>query len=217
MNSATLPKIPSGQGQFSETTTGPFYHVTTSDFVKNKNECENYIAKGSFGYVYKTTFKLSERCMAVKNLKIKQSEDKVTEKEHWSRELDFLTKCSGHDHIVWLHGFMFLKQPSLLQLFLELMTCSFREILSTFNCHNNKINRDTPFKKDNVIASQEVAAFLKQTSSGLTFLHGQSLMHRDIKPGNILLKVDSAYALVKLGDFGSIKVTLLFSLKIIIL
>ena len=36
----------------------------------------------------------------------------------------------------------------------------------------------------------------------MAFLHHRNIVHRDIKPGNILVKGNDGYAVVKLGDFG---------------
>ena len=41
-----------------------------------------------------------------------------------------------------------------------------------------------------------------QIAKGVAFLHQKNIVHRDIKPGNILLKSSNGYAVVKLGDFG---------------
>ena len=44
---------------------------------------------------------------------------------------------------------------------------------------------------------------MNQIASGIAFLHSQNVVHRDVKPENILLKfLPHRYALVKLGDFG---------------
>ena len=43
---------------------------------------------------------------------------------------------------------------------------------------------------------------MRQIAKGIAFLHQNNIVHRDIKPGNILLKSCNGYAVVKLGDFG---------------
>ena len=43
---------------------------------------------------------------------------------------------------------------------------------------------------------------MRQIAKGVAFLHHNNIVHRDIKPGNILLKSCNRYAVVKLGDFG---------------
>jgi formylglycine-generating enzyme required for sulfatase activity len=44
-----------------------------------------------------------------------------------------------------------------------------------------------------------VKAILHQVANGLGFAHGRGVVHRDIKPGNVLIARDG---LVKVGDFG---------------
>ena len=45
-------------------------------------------------------------------------------------------------------------------------------------------------------------SLMRQIAKGIAFLHQNNIVHRDIKPGNILLKSCKGYAVVKLGDFG---------------
>ena len=47
---------------------------------------------------------------------------------------------------------------------------------------------------------------MKQIIQGIAFLHLKNIVHRDIKPGNILLKNEDGSAVVKLGDFGLSKI-----------
>jgi serine/threonine protein kinase len=48
----------------------------------------------------------------------------------------------------------------------------------------------------------EAVAIIMQVAEGLRFMHLKHMLHRDVKPGNILLK-DQNFA--KLGDFGILK------------
>jgi hypothetical protein len=50
----------------------------------------------------------------------------------------------------------------------------------------------------------QVLRFLKEAAGCLTYLHGQAppVVHRDIKPGNVILRPDGSYCLV---DFGSVR------------
>ena len=47
---------------------------------------------------------------------------------------------------------------------------------------------------------------MTQITRGIAFLHSRDIVHRDIKPGNILLKETADYAVIKLGDFGLSKI-----------
>jgi serine/threonine protein kinase len=48
---------------------------------------------------------------------------------------------------------------------------------------------------------------LIQMAEGLCYIHSRNLVHRDIKPGNILVSTSSAKVLLKISDFGLSKRT----------
>ncbi len=60
------------------------------------------------------------------------------------------------------------------------------------------------FKSGRVLAFKEIADLLTQIASGLDYAHERSIVHRDIKPGNILLTVGGQ---PKITDFGVAKLT----------
>ena len=192
-------------------------------------ENSSYIAKGSFGKVHKTRFRdgldVAQKTCFFKERRVQDFEhEQDISLESWYRELSF-HRSSKHEHIVRLHGFIAisadiisfvplpdgtlrppdLNRPKALHLFLELMTCSFREIL---NCLLDKCFdcSETPFKCEGTVQVEPFRAFLKHVCSGLIYLHDNGYMHRDLKPGNILLKVEEGRAVAKLADFGTIKV-----------
>jgi len=52
------------------------------------------------------------------------------------------------------------------------------------------------------VSKDDAVSFLRQIASALTAVHAQGVLHRDLKPGNIMLRKDGAVALI---DFGLAK------------
>jgi hypothetical protein len=59
-------------------------------------------------------------------------------------------------------------------------------------------------KRGAVLDQEQVQRFLRETGECLRYLHGHAppIVHRDIKPGNVILRPDGSYCLV---DFGSVR------------
>ena len=48
----------------------------------------------------------------------------------------------------------------------------------------------------------QILILMKDSASGLNFLHNNKIIHRDLKPGNILIKKENGRNVAKLTDFG---------------
>ncbi|RYZ02249.1 MAG: serine/threonine protein kinase [Myxococcales bacterium] len=59
-------------------------------------------------------------------------------------------------------------------------------------------------KRGHALSHEQVVRFLSDAAACLRYLHGHAppIVHRDIKPGNVLLRPDGSYCLV---DFGSVR------------
>eukprot|EP00930_Biecheleria_cincta_P078835 TRINITY_DN6642_c0_g2_i4.p1 TRINITY_DN6642_c0_g2~~TRINITY_DN6642_c0_g2_i4.p1 ORF type:complete len:402 (-),score=53.70 TRINITY_DN6642_c0_g2_i4:40-1245(-) len=68
-------------------------------------------------------------------------------------------------------------------------------------CENGSLDKFV--EKNGVCSEQHTRKLCRQLLQGLDFLHGKRIVHRDIKPDNLLLK-DEGWTL-KIGDFGSAK------------
>ena len=55
-------------------------------------------------------------------------------------------------------------------------------------------------------------SYFKQLVEGLIFLHSRGIVHKDIKPGNLLLSTDET---LKITDLGVAEVSVLLSIRII--
>ena len=61
---------------------------------------------------------------------------------------------------------------------------------------------DLRHKIDSGIPEEDAVRYLRQIASALSAVHGKGVLHRDLKPGNIMLRKDDSIALI---DFGLAK------------
>ena len=133
------------------------------------------IGSGAFGYVYAGLDSKDGREVAVKRVekvRMCRPEDR--------REVTNLVRLAGCEHVVQYlsyHG-----DQDFLCIVLELMEGTLDELL------NGQVE-------------MEEVSLCKDVVSGLEFLHQNNIIHRDIKPGNILYKRTPKLSL-KLADFG---------------
>ena len=140
------------------------------------------IGKGSFSKVYKGYHKDTKIRYAVKVIKTSKIAAKLLDSLY--NEINILTKIN-HPNIVKLHDS--IKTIDCIYLFLDY-------------CENgdlyNHILSNEKFKEE------EALDIFIQISKGLNYLWKNNLIHRDLKPHNILL---TTTGLIKIADFGFAK------------
>ncbi|XP_078308594.1 obscurin isoform X39 [Panthera onca] len=141
-------------------------------------EVKEEIGRGVFGFVKRVQHKGNQMFCAAKFIPLRSR----TRTQAY-RERDILATLS-HPLVTGLLD-QFETRKTLI-LVLEL--CSSEELL------------DRLFKKS-VVTEAEVKVYIQQLAEGLHYLHGQSILHLDIKPPNILM-VHPAREDIKICDFG---------------
>lgn len=136
------------------------------------------IGSGSYSNVYKATSLLTNKLVALKEISLQRDEGVPFTA---IREVSLLKELK-HPNIVTLHDFIYT--PKSLSLVFEYLDFD----LSTYMCQ-------CEYK----VAAQNVKLFLYQLLKGIKYCHDKRILHRDLKPQNLLLNLLGE---LKLADFG---------------
>ncbi|KAG8161501.1 hypothetical protein KVR01_008488 [Diaporthe batatas] len=146
------------------------------------------IGKGSFASVYVGTHKSSGAAVAIKSVELGKLKGKV--KDNLYSEIKILEKLR-HPHIVALHECV--ETPTHINLMMEYcllgdlsLFIKKRDMLST-NPATHDMARKYPNTPNAGLNEVIIRHFLKQLASALQFLRKLDLVHRDVKPQNLLL------------------------------
>jgi hypothetical protein len=145
------------------------------------------LGRGRFGVVYEAVDEL-DRLVAVKVLKPQLAAD-PSERSRFEREAR-KAAAVRHDHIVTVYRVGQTEGKTLPYLVMEYLA---GETLAA------------RLRRQGVLPPREAAELVRQTASGLAAAHARGLVHRDVKPSNILLAAVDGRA--KITDFGLARVT----------
>ena len=146
---------------------------------------ERELGRGGMGIVYRARDLRLERVVAIKLLP-PQLADTVERRHRFVREARMAAQLS-HPHIIPIHA---VEEVGAFVFFV--MSYIDGETLAT------RLRRDGRLKP------ADAARILREVAWALAYAHRQALVHRDIKPDNILLEQGSGRALV--ADFGIARV-----------
>ena len=144
---------------------------------------ENYIilemiGEGAFGKVYKGQRKCTNQIVAIKKIMKKGKKEK--ELKNLRQEIDILHRLYHENIIQCLDSF---ETNSEFCLVTELATGQLYEIV----------------QEDKKLPEKQIKEIALQLTSALFYLHNNNIIHRDIKPQNVLI---SASGIIKICDFG---------------
>lgn len=180
------------------------------------------IGRGSFASVYKGEYGKDRKAVAVKSVLRAKLNRKLL--ENLETEISIMKEISKHPHIVSLMDY----RQTNTHFHLVMEYCALGD-LSYFIRHRDQISSSLPLvaslferypsqKNGGGLNERLARHFLKQLASALSFLRSKDLVHRDIKPQNLLLSppaTDEAEArrlgyteglwelpVLKIADFG---------------
>ena len=145
------------------------------------------LGEGQFGKVFKVISKLNNKVYAMKMVNLEKLISENNEKAYKLalNEAKFLTDLS-HPHIIkYYHNFT---QGDYLYIIVE--NAENGDMKNFINAH----------KKSGIhIPEEGLWSIFLQCMKGLAYVHKMGVIHRDIKPGNILMDNNMTF---KIGDFG---------------
>lgn len=150
---------------------------TTPEFI-GKYKVLELIAKGGMGTVYKAVHPSLKRQIVIKKLSARRNAANI---ERFKREAQILLD---------------LQSPYIVHLFDYFTEGSYRYMAEEFV---DGTALDKLLAKQTVLSPQLAMLIMQDACIALKYAHSKDIVHRDIKPGNILI---SKRAEVKLADFG---------------
>jgi len=183
----------------------PFIHRISSEqiiYQSKKNKCKfigkyvmgELLGEGSYGKV-KEVLDTDTLCRkAVKILKRRKLRRIPNGEQNVEREIKLLQRLN-HLNVIRLFEVMHNEEKQKMYLILEYCVSGLQELIES-----------TPLKKFPIWQAHE---YFCQLIDGLEYLHSQGIIHKDIKPGNLLLSTDGT---LKISDFGVAEALDMFAL-----
>ncbi|KAJ7834097.1 kinase-like protein [Mycena leptocephala] len=163
------------------------YHSLHSSFgkvfyVKKRWKLIREMGSGAYGVVISAGDEITGETVAIKL--VSRVFDKIQLAKRALREITLLRHFTGHANITGLiDAKMISPESNEIYIFMEPMEADLHQII----------------KSGQTLTGEHVQYFVYQILRGMKFVHSASVIHRDLKPGNLLVNADCE---LKICDFG---------------
>ena len=148
--------------------------------VLRRYEVVQKLGKGAYGIVWKATDRKSKDTVALK--KIFDAFQNATDAQRTYREIMFLNQMRNHENIVRLIDVLKADNDRDIYLVFEYMETDLHATI-----------------RANILEEIHKQYIMYQAFKALMYMHSAKLVHRDMKPANLLLNAD---CVMKVADFG---------------
>ncbi|EDX04526.1 GD22264 [Drosophila simulans] len=139
------------------------------------------IGEGTYGVVYKGRNRLTGQIVAMKKIRLESDDEGVPSTA--IREISLLKELK-HENIVCLEDV--LMEENRIYLIFEFLSMDLKKYMDSLPV-------------DKHMESELVRSYLYQITSAILFCHRRRVLHRDLKPQNLLIDKSG---LIKVADFG---------------
>eukprot|EP01102_Stenamoeba_stenopodia_P012507 TRINITY_DN3966_c0_g1_i1.p1 TRINITY_DN3966_c0_g1~~TRINITY_DN3966_c0_g1_i1.p1 ORF type:complete len:636 (+),score=125.14 TRINITY_DN3966_c0_g1_i1:69-1976(+) len=149
------------------------------------------LGKGSFASVYKGINTITKEIVAIKAIDVERI-TKTNNRKQLDQEVAVM-KGMKHENILELYDVYPSPKGDYLYLCLEY-------------CAAGDLSKYLAKQPERRLSEDNTRYFMRQLAAGLRFLRSKQVVHRDLKPQNLLLSVNSSNAItLKIADFGLAK------------
>jgi eukaryotic-like serine/threonine-protein kinase len=188
MSQAVLSPGTTGPLQGNEIFLPPPGRLKPGEILLDRFVIVRFIAKGGMGEVYEAEDGFLQGVHVALKAILPQIADDPALQQRFEREV-LLAREVSHQNLCPIYDIFHAEQPPANFLFLTMKLLP-GETLAT------------RLRRNNSISIAEGVAILKQMAAGLAALHAAGIVHRDIKPNNIMLDGTGAQLRLWITDFG---------------